>query len=113
MQLARIVEEAIEKALVVQASPQGLDDLAITGIALDAAESMAERFDILPKGVLREEWGVQITEKGKTVIETNPGMGGSLTREAAFYENERWKSFGYNTEGVMSRFTSDWKRATE
>ena len=74
-----------------------------------AAVLQAE-FDILPKGELQQEWGVQITEDGKTVIETHPGLGDPLTRDVAFYENERWKSFGYNTEGVMSRQVSRWKR---
>ena len=82
-------------------------------MARQLSSLLQDRFDILPKGELQEEWGVQITEGGKTVIETNPGAGEPLTREAAFYEIERWKSFGYITEGVMSRQATEWKRVDQ
>lgn len=62
---------------------------------------------------LIQEWGVQITENGKTVIETNPGRGEPLTREMAFYENRRWPSYGYDTEGVRTRFVSLWFHVEE
>lgn len=61
---------------------------------------------------LTKEWGVQITENGKTVIETHPGTGEPMDRETAFYENRRWPSYGYNTEGVRSRLVSPWTNET-
>ena len=63
---------------------------------------------IIAELALKQEWGVQITEDGKTVIETHPGKGESMDRDTAFYENERWKGYSYNTEGVRSRWTTEW-----
>lgn len=48
--LAAIVEQAINAALTIYASPLGIGDNEVIGIALGAAEGMSAQFDIVPKG---------------------------------------------------------------
>ena len=79
-------------------------------MARAAIDTLSAKFDIIPQGELQQEWGVQITELGRAIVETRGDMGKLLTHEEAFFQNERWNGYGYNTDGVMCRMISKWKR---
>lgn len=52
-QVSAFVENAIERALLIQSGPTGLDDMSIVGLAIGAAQDIVNQFDISPKDEIR------------------------------------------------------------
>lgn len=59
--------------------------------------------------MLKGEWGVEIQEDERTVVE------GPFPEWVARHEFDRWRGYGYNTTAVMYRPDPDcpWERAND